>query len=266
MTRELEYYDRPELWGPGSSYEDPSQRTRAEALLRLLPPGTGRVLDVGCGDGAVTNVLAAHHDVTGVDIAVAALAHVKAPTRVASAHDLPFGDRSFDAVVLAEVLEHLPQSTYERALREAARVAARTVVVSVPNRENLRASMVRCPRCGERFSPWRHERAFDAATLRTLLPGFELETVMEHGPPTERLTTVEVLVRRQLARGAPLPFPAVCPGCGERGVRRQGGRQGPTFGRLRRSGLQRMIRPRPRPQWLLARYVRADKASSSRSS
>lgn len=48
------------------------------------------------------------------------------------AHQLPFRSRSFDTVMLLEVLEHLPEP--HRALREASRVAkvGGTVIVSVP--------------------------------------------------------------------------------------------------------------------------------------
>jgi SAM-dependent methyltransferase len=47
-----------------------------------------------------------------------------------SATELPFDDGRFDLVLFLEVLEHLPDPS--RALREARRVCAGTLVASVP--------------------------------------------------------------------------------------------------------------------------------------
>lgn len=252
----VEHYDRDEVWDPAGAYGDPAERQRAELIRDSIPPDARTILDVGCGAGGITNLLADRYDVTGLDIAPAALRHVRAPTVVGSADELPFADRSFDALVLAEVLEHLEPATFERARAEAARVAARSIVVTVPNRENLRASRVRCPECGEVFSPWRHYRSFSPRRLRGLFPSFELVDLRTVGPRRERATTLEGIVRGRLARGAPLPFPAVCPRCGERGRARQAGRQGRRHGHLRRTGIQLVVRPVRRARWLFARYER----------
>ena len=247
-----DYYDRGELWGPKSGYGEAREEARAQALVEAVPSDTRTILDVGCGDGTVTNVLARHFEVTGADIAPSALALVEAPTVQASADSLPFDDREFDAVLLAEVLEHLEDEEYERAREEAARVARDTIVITVPNQENLFSSAVRCPRCGERFSPWRHTRRFAPRDLSRLFPGFEATKVQAIGPLTERRTTLEGAVRRVLARGAPLPFPALCPSCGLTG---EAPRQGPRLAPVRRTGLQRLVRRRL-PQWLLAVFRR----------
>ena len=254
-SKALEQYDRPELWGPDSGYADPIERERAQVLLEHLR-GVGRLLDVGCGDGTITNVLAEHMDVTGADIAPAALAHVRAPTVVASAEDLPFPDRSFEAVLLAEVLEHLDDEEYAKATREAARVAERRIVVTVPNRENLRASHVRCPRCREWFSPHRHLRSFSPRTLRSVFAGFRLTEVRPVGPRVERLTTLEARFRRALSPNEALPFPAICPNCGLRGEARPPGLPGYQLSILRRLGVHHLLRPVRRRRWLLAGYER----------
>lgn len=44
---------------------------------------------------------------------------------------IPFGDSTFDTVMAIEVLEHIPD--WEYTFREMLRVAARTVLISVPN-------------------------------------------------------------------------------------------------------------------------------------
>jgi ubiquinone/menaquinone biosynthesis C-methylase UbiE len=97
------------------------------------------ILDVGCGEGIVTERLAARTGARtlGVDRGDERLAREWAARssqlvsfRPASAYDLPFADRSFDCVCALEVLEHLERPN--DALAELARVSGRALVLSVP--------------------------------------------------------------------------------------------------------------------------------------
>ena len=54
---------------------------------------------------------------------------------VAAEGPLPFPDKSFDTVLLFEVIEHVPP--IEAILKEAFRVARKNVLVTVPNAEDL---------------------------------------------------------------------------------------------------------------------------------
>jgi ubiquinone/menaquinone biosynthesis C-methylase UbiE len=116
-----------------------------EAVAGLEPTS---VLDVGCGEGVVTERLAqrlAPAKVLGID---AAEAHLEtewdsrsAPNisfMAGSAYDLPFPDASFDLVCCIEVLEHLERP--RDALAEMSRVAGRALLLSVPNEPTWRVS------------------------------------------------------------------------------------------------------------------------------
>jgi SAM-dependent methyltransferase len=100
------------------------------AELRGLHPAS--VLDVGCGEGALLRAITADGAVHGVGLEPEDAAAERAraaglEVRPGRAEALPFGDDSFDVVTLEYVahhVEHLP-----RALREAARVARRAVLV-----------------------------------------------------------------------------------------------------------------------------------------
>lgn len=120
-------------WGAkAETYDLLTGRITARFVEPLLDAGgvaAGRaVLDVGTGPGGAARAAAQRGAAaTGVDIAdeVVALARRRHPGirfLQADAEDLPFAERSFDAVVSNFVINHLPRP--ERAIREFARIAA----------------------------------------------------------------------------------------------------------------------------------------------
>jgi methionine biosynthesis protein MetW len=113
-----------------------SDRAQMEVIARLVPPGS-RVLDLGCGDGA----LLAHLRDTrgcrgfGVEIDDAQVAACMRRDVKVLQLDLEeglklFDDASFDVVLQLETLQHLRNA--ETMLRETARVG-RIGIVSFPN-------------------------------------------------------------------------------------------------------------------------------------
>jgi SAM-dependent methyltransferase len=107
-------------------------------LFREWVGGPGlRVLDLGCRDGALTSAYLAGNRVVGVDVDRGAL--VRAAERGIETvwadldEDLPFDDASFDAVVVAEVLEHLRLPEHVLSEVERVLVPGGVLVGSVPN-------------------------------------------------------------------------------------------------------------------------------------
>ncbi len=87
----------------------------AVALVDQVAPKT--VLEVGCGEGYMLEVLAEARpglDLTGIDISEPAIADAKArlgdraDLRVEDARDLSASGQQYDLVVMLEVLEHIP--------------------------------------------------------------------------------------------------------------------------------------------------------------
>jgi ubiquinone/menaquinone biosynthesis C-methylase UbiE len=111
---------------------DPQQQAlRRDFLAAIAFPEPARVLEVGCGSGVLTRVLARWpgvDTVVGVDPAPALLHRARelaaavpnVTFQPADGRDLPFDDRSFDVVVFDSTLSHVPGP--ERALAEAFRV------------------------------------------------------------------------------------------------------------------------------------------------
>ena len=104
-----------------------------------LAPST--FLDAGCGEGFVAERLLAAApnlgltvcDLSSNALAVAVNRLPSATFVTGSVTELPFPDKTFDVVGCFEVLEHLPGDLPRRALQEFARVARKSVVLSVPH-------------------------------------------------------------------------------------------------------------------------------------
>ena len=162
--------------------EESSARERPE-LTRRLPEGAVRILDVGCGAGATLAAARSRRPrwtVVGIeaDPALAARARsrcdrvIEGDLRRALPELARLGER-FDAVVFADVLEHLEDPIAALAAARAVAAEGGRVLVSVPNVGHL--SVVRDLAAG-RFDPIpagltdaRHLRWFTRAFLADAL-------------------------------------------------------------------------------------------------
>jgi methionine biosynthesis protein MetW len=113
-----------------------SQLSTHEAIAQLVPQGA-RVLDLGCGDGALLAYLQANRGCTGYGIEIDdtnVLACVKRGVNVIQLNLdeglSMFGDHSFDVVLQIDTLQHLRNA--ETMLRETVRVG-RSGVIAFPN-------------------------------------------------------------------------------------------------------------------------------------
>ncbi|MGQ2980366.1 MAG: methionine biosynthesis protein MetW, partial [Polaromonas sp.] len=105
-------------------------------IARLVPPGS-RVLDLGCGDGAMLDHLVRERGCTGYGVEIADANIQACVARGVNVIQLNldeglamFGDASFDVVLQIDTLQHLRNA--EVMLRETARVG-RTGIVAFPN-------------------------------------------------------------------------------------------------------------------------------------
>ena len=105
-------------------------------IARLVPPGA-RVLDLGCGDGALLDHLTRERGCTGYGVEIDDANIQACVARGVNVIQLNldeglamFGDASFDVVLQIDTLQHLRNA--EVMLRETARVG-RTGIVAFPN-------------------------------------------------------------------------------------------------------------------------------------
>jgi SAM-dependent methyltransferase len=147
-------------------------------LFGLLPTRLRSALDIGTRDGHIARLLADRVDeVTALDLELPTIDDPRIRCVKGDATALEFGDNTFDLVVCAEVLEHIPTRLLESACKEMSRVSARYVLIGVPYRQDLRTDRTTCAHCGKTNPPWGHVNSFDEQRLRRLFSSCEVERV-----------------------------------------------------------------------------------------
>lgn len=107
-----------------------------QLLAEHLPPGSRTILDVGCGTGLTAADLAAQgHRVTGVDYHIEGIKNTRrelpqAALVQADALQLPFKEGCFEAALLLDVLEHVPDRALLAAVHQALRPGGRLLVMA----------------------------------------------------------------------------------------------------------------------------------------
>jgi len=256
-TLELEqgFYDRH--WNSTGQISHARELERVELTASAVPSECKLILDIGCGDGRLCQVIRRKQEcfLVGVDLSMTALRRAPGPKCCASAAYLPFRDRAFDLVISTEMLEHLPEEIYRRALKEISRVARDSILISVPNKENLSENLAFCPSCGSRFHIWGHLRSFSLETLRTLFKNFQLVRTVAFGEKVETYNSTLLSIRQNLAGGFAREESTACYYCGS--TRRSIPRI-PLLERVCDSLNTRFLAPfsKRRPAWLLGLYSR----------
>ena len=183
-------------------------RHRVAYRFAVARAGTGRVLDLGCGDGYGSAELAAHQaGVVGMDRVAPAAEPRRSAARFVRGElrGLPFAPASFELVVSFQVIEHLlDPSDYLREITRVLRPSG-TLLLTTPN---LLQS--------ERENPY-HVHEYAAAELEAALSRWfgrvEMLGVFAIGPAAEfqaaRLRRIRSLTRLdplRLRRRLPQPL------------------------------------------------------------
>jgi ubiquinone/menaquinone biosynthesis C-methylase UbiE len=212
MNYEAMYKNRV-LWEQNE--DSPLVKSKIPIILEWIPRDVKTILDVGCGNGIITNVLAEKYDVTGTDFSECALEYVKGKKVLASADKLPFKDKSFDLVFSSELLEHLPDQTLIDSIEEMKRVTKGYIFITVPNNEQLQKIYTKCPNCKTTFHVYGHIHSFKIQKLDDLIgPCFKRYLVGTFGPLDRKYNSTLLKIRQKMAD---VWFQAtentICPNC-----------------------------------------------------
>ncbi|GMT46376.1 MAG: hypothetical protein IEMM0006_2208 [bacterium] len=157
---------------------------KIEKVLEWIPSDVKTILDIGCGNGVITNILGERYEVTAVDRSKKALSYVKTKKLEASADNIPLADNSFDLVFSSEILEHLDDNTLAGTVREIKRLSKKYIFVTVPNGENPDKLAIQCPSCGFFFNRPNHQRSFHLSYFQKEFPAYEVLKSLAFGPRT----------------------------------------------------------------------------------
>jgi SAM-dependent methyltransferase len=182
--------------------EPPDWDLRRDFLLSEVRAGD-RALDLGCGAGEFTAVLAAAGaQVVGVEVAEAALQrarsrHPELDFRLAPIDGpLPLEDNTFDLVWASEVIEHVADTG--RWLSETRRVLAPggRLLLTTPNHGRLQVALGGIERFSEPLGD--HLHLYTARSLQGVLEEFDFGEVSLRGaggPPLLRRVLLASAVR-----------------------------------------------------------------------
>ena len=194
---------------------DQENLSRVRHMLELVPDNMKTALEVGARTGLMTELLAPRCErLTALDLTVPQL-DIPSVTPVAGdATRLDFDDNSFDVVICAEVLEHIPPERMPKACDELKRVARHQVVIGVPNRQDLRVERLYCGACGRTSPPYGHLNRFDEDSLTRLFAPLVPQTLVTLGPHAERTNLLSAALMNRVGNPmGPYAQHEPCPWC-----------------------------------------------------
>ncbi len=209
------YYDFQ--WQQTGGKQHPYVAEKTNIILDIIPPDVRTIIDVGCGDGTITNVLAERYSTAGIDTSREGLKNLskKAQPVFGSADCLPFKSNCVDLSLSSELLEHLPEEVFLGAISEMKRISRKHILITVPNNEHLRRRYAKCMACGFEFHVYCHLRTFNLNKLERYFSGYTIAHSSLCGAPDEKSFDLIYYLRNRLANQYCIDtISTLCPHCG----------------------------------------------------
>jgi len=165
-------------WG---AFKSDSLKGKVTKVVQTIPSSVDSILDVGCGNGLITNILGQRFDVTAIDRSEQALKFVETKKIKASSDSIPLENESFDMVFSSELLEHLPDDVLNGTVNEFKRLSKKYIFITVPNNENPDKLSIECTKCGYKYNSPNHLRSFSIDKLKGLFLEYKLVNTFTYG-------------------------------------------------------------------------------------
>ena len=173
-----EYYEEAgrenNIWNwHGQKFEYYREILRYNKLSKVIGGKSCEILDLGCGDGFLSCMLAENgHQVDAIDISSERLSKFEEKAKklgvkqiCGSVFEYHF-EKSYDVVVSSEVIEHLED--YESILKGVCGVLkpGGRLIIAVPYKERI--NTCKCPYCMKEFNMYGHLHSFNEEVFQTL--------------------------------------------------------------------------------------------------
>ena len=150
-------------------------KVKIQLLLNIIPDDVHSILDIGCGDGVISEALSSKYKVFATDRSYKSLELVRTTKFQSSADELPVASQNVDMVFSSEMLEHLPEKIFNGAIGEIKRATKKYVLLTFPNDENTDKNLVQCPNCQFIFNKSYHLRNLNLSKITSLFSEYTLQ-------------------------------------------------------------------------------------------
>lgn len=154
---------------------------KIDLIKKAIPPKVKNIVDIGCGDGTISNQLKKNFNLVAVDRSLTALKFVKSTKINSSADYLPFKKNSFDLVFSSEMIEHLPDKIFTEVIEEMKRISNKYIFLTFPNDENIEKQVTECTNCNYVFNKSYHLRSINIYTIKNIFHEYKVVAQFEYG-------------------------------------------------------------------------------------
>ena len=217
---EKDYYNFHWKQKGGTLKDDPYMIEKIKLIMNSIPSDVKSILDIGCGDGAITNVFIDKYNVTAIDISSEAIKHLSSKIKaiVGNCSSIPLSRNYADLVFSSELMEHLPSNeVLLKTISEMKRLTRKYIFVSVPNNEDLRKRFTKCYSCGSEFHIYRHYRRINLNKLKKYFNDYRVKYKTVCGVPDPPSFYIISYLKIKLAKAYfyITSMKMICPTCGD---------------------------------------------------
>lgn len=173
-AKDAEAFDYYEEYNEGVTRFE--QKRLHEMIVSKVPKNAENILDMGCGNAWVAGyflkqnkkVVSADIGITNIDKALQKYPSQNHYGLLADAFDLPLAESSFDVIIAAEIMEHVPSpSAFMESLYRVLKPGG-TIIITTPYHEKIEYSL--CIHCNQPTPRHAHLHSFHEKNIPPLLP------------------------------------------------------------------------------------------------